>query len=187
MARDFYQLFETAAGVAAIGWNGVGVTSFRLPAAGARETEHSLLGRLPGAVRVAPPPEVQAVIAAAVRYFAGERVDFCAVPIDPAVQDQAFAGIYRIVRALGWGETTTYGAVAAALGHGPEYARDVGLAMARNSVPLIVPCHRVTAAGGRIGGFSAPGGSQSKAAMLELEGVVPPAVAEAPAQRGFEF
>jgi methylated-DNA-[protein]-cysteine S-methyltransferase len=187
MARDFYQLFETAAGIAAIGWNGVGVTSFRLPAAQARETERSLLNRLPGAARVAPPPEVRAVIDMAVRYFAGERIDFTGVPVDPAVQDAEFADIYRRVRALGWGETTTYGAVAQALGHGPEYARDVGQAMARNPVPLIVPCHRVTAAGGRIGGFSAPGGSQSKAAMLELEGVVPPAVAEAPAQRGFEF
>lgn len=187
MARDVYQLFETAAGVAAIGWNGVGVTSFRLPAPDAHESERSLLKQLPGAVRAAPPAEVRAVIAAAVRYFAGERVDFVDVPVDPAVQDPAFAGIYRFVRALGWGETTTYGGVAAALGRGPEYARDVGQAMARNPVPLIVPCHRVTAAGGRIGGFSAPGGSQSKAAMLELEGVGSPAMAEAPAQRGFEF
>ena len=187
MARDFYQLFETAAGIAAIGWNGVGVTSFRLPAPDARESERSLLNRLPGAARAAPPPEVRAVIDMAIRYFAGDRIDFTGGPVDPAVQDPAFAGIYRLVRALGWGETTTYGAVAQALGHGPEYARDVGQAMARNPVPLIVPCHRVTAAGGRIGGFSAPGGSQSKAAMLELEGVVSPPAAEAPAQRGFEF
>lgn len=187
MPRDFYQLFETAAGIAAIGWNGVGVTSFRLPAPDARESERALLKRRPGALRVAPPPEVRAVIDMAIRYFGGDRIDFTSVPVDPAVQDAEFAEVYRLVRALGWGETTTYGAVAQALGHGPEYARDVGQAMARNPVPLIVPCHRVTAAGGRIGGFSAPGGSQSKAHMLELEGVVPPAAAASPAQQGFDF
>ena len=187
MPRDFYQLFETAAGIAAIGWNGVGVTSFRLPAPDARESERALLKRRPGALRVAPPPKVRAVIDMAIRYFGGDRIDFTSVPVDPAVQDAEFAEVYRLVRALGWGETTTYGAVAQALGHGPEYARDVGQAMARNPVPLIVPCHRVTAAGGRIGGFSAPGGSQSKAHMLELEGVVPPAAAASPAQQGFDF
>ena len=187
MARDVCQLFETAAGFAAIGWNRVGVTSLRLPAPTAREAELAILRARPGAVRAAPPPEVRAVIDAAVRYFAGERIDFTDVPVDPAVQDPAFVEIYRTVRALGWGETTTYGAIAQKLGQGPEYARDVGQAMARNPVPLIVPCHRVTAAGGRIGGFSAPGGSQSKAHMLELEGVVSPAVAKAPAQQGFGF
>ena len=71
--------------------------------------------------------------------------------------------------ALGWGETMTYGEIARALDAGPEAARTVGEAMARNPVPLIIPCHRVTAAGGKIGGFSAPGGSMSKVRMLELE------------------
>ena len=57
------------------------------------------------------------------------------------------------------------------LGAGPEAARDVGQAMAKNPVPLIIPCHRVLAAGGKVGGFSAPGGSAAKIRMLELEGV----------------
>src|SRR3546814_20625288 len=82
---------------------------------------------------------------------------------------------------------STDGAIAQALGGGPEFRRDVGQAMARNPVPLIVPCHRVTAAGGKIGGFSAPGGSLSKARMLELEGVLAGAPSEAPAQQGFDF
>ena len=77
------------------------------------------------------------------------------------------------------------GAVAKALGAGPEAARDVGQAMAQNPVPLIIPCHRVLAVGGKVGGFSAPGGSATKARMLELEGVNlrPPA----PAQQSFGF
>ena len=72
-----------------------------------------------------------------------------------------------------------------ALGAGPEAARDVGQAMAQNPVPLIIPCHRVLAAGGRIGGFSAPGGSATKARMLALEGVdLRP---KEPAQQAFGF
>jgi methylated-DNA-[protein]-cysteine S-methyltransferase len=66
----------------------------------------------------------------------------------------------------------------------PNMPRAVGQAMATNPIPLIIPCHRVLAAGGKIGGFSAPGGSTSKARMLELEGV---AVAVAPVQHGFDF
>jgi methylated-DNA-[protein]-cysteine S-methyltransferase len=185
--RNRYQLFETAAGVAAIGWNGAGVTGLRLPAPNAHEAERALLRRLPDAMRTEPPVEVRAVIDAAIRYFSGERVDFSDVPIDMGKQDPFFARVYDRVRNLGWGETTTYGAIAQMLGAGPEYARDVGQAMAQNPIPLIVPCHRVTAAGGKIGGFSAPGGSMSKARMLELEGVAIGAVVPPPAQRGFDF
>ena len=177
-----YQLFETAAGVAAIGWTGVGVTGLRLPAPAASETERSILRRLPGAIRTEPPAEIAAVIDAAIRYFAGEPTEFRAVAVDPGNQPPFFARVYDHVRTLGWGETTTYGAVARALDAGPEHARAVGQAMAMNPVPLIIPCHRVLAAGGQIGGFSAPGGSLSKAHMLELEGV-----ATRPVQRGFDF
>jgi methylated-DNA-[protein]-cysteine S-methyltransferase len=105
------------------------------------------------------------------RYFDGEKVDFSAIPLDFGSQDPFFARVYSEVRKLGWGETTTYGAVAQVLGAPPQAARDVGQAMASNPMPLIVPCHRVLAAGGKLGGFSAPGGSNSKARMLELEGV----------------
>lgn len=118
-----------------------------------------------------PSPPVQVVIGDARRYFAGERVDFADVPVDLGVQKPFFERVYDVVRQLGWGETATYGAIARMLDAGPEFARDVGQAMAANPVPLIIPCHRVTAANGRIGGFSAPGGASSKAHMLGLEGV----------------
>ncbi len=75
------------------------------------------------------------------------------------------------LRRVEWGRTTTYGGLAAAVGEGREVAREVGVAMAHNPAPLIVPCHRVLAAGGKIGGFSAPGGSTTKMRMLRLEGV----------------
>jgi len=164
-------VFETEHGFAAIGWSARGVTAFRLPAGTAGESERSLLRRLPDAVRTDPPAEIASVIAAAQRYFAGEQTDFTAIPVDLGEQEPFFTRVYGAVRALGWGESTTYGAVAKQLGAGPEFARDVGQAMANNPVPLIVPCHRVLAAGGKVGGFSAPGGSIAKARMLALEGI----------------
>ncbi|WP_137861822.1 MULTISPECIES: methylated-DNA--[protein]-cysteine S-methyltransferase [unclassified Sphingomonas] len=166
-----YTVFETAAGFVAIGWNARGINSLRLPAGTAREAERALLRRLPDAKPVSPPPPVQAVIDDALRYFAGERVDFAGVAVDLGMQEPFFERVYAAVRRLGWGETATYGAIARMLEAGPEFARDVGQAMAANPVPLIVPCHRVTAANGRIGGFSAPGGALLKAQMLAIEGV----------------
>jgi methylated-DNA-[protein]-cysteine S-methyltransferase len=128
---------------------------------------------------------VSEVIAAVVRYFDGEQTDFSGAKIDLGEQDAFFQQIYAAVRRVGWGQTTTYGALAKELGAGPEAARDVGQAMARNPVALIIPCHRVLAAGGKPGGFSAPGGAAAKIRMLALEGVhvEPPQ----PAQRAFGF
>src|SRR3569623_2362967 len=166
-----YHVFETANGPAAIAWTATGVSAFRLPAGSPDVAERSLLRRLPMAARGAPPARVAAIVAAARRYFEGERTDFAEVPVDLGEQEPLFTRIYAAVRRLGWGETTSYGAVATALGAGPEVARDVGRALAMNPVPLIIPCPRVLAAGGKVGGFSAPGGSAAKQRMLELEGV----------------
>lgn len=189
--RAEYHLFETAAGFAALGWNAGGICALRLPDASASEAERALLRRFPDAAPAEPSRAVGAIVDDVCRYFAGERIDFGATPVDLGRQDPFFERVYRFVRGLGWGETSTYGAVARALGAGPEFARDVGQAMARNPVPLIIPCHRVLAAGGRIGGFSAPGGSLSKARMLELEGVVieaaPASTPRNEAQPGFDF
>ncbi|MBX9454703.1 MAG: methylated-DNA--[protein]-cysteine S-methyltransferase [Rhizobium sp.] len=166
-----YHVFETTAGWSAIAWASNSVVRFVLPNTSEAGAERQLLGRLPHASRAVPPEEIDGIIAAARKYFAGEQMHFSGVAIDLAGQDRFFIGVYDIVRRLAWGETTTYGAIAKALGAGPEAARDVGRAMAGNPVPLIIPCHRVLAAGSRIGGFSAPGGSDTKRRMLEMEGV----------------
>jgi methylated-DNA-[protein]-cysteine S-methyltransferase len=166
-----FQIFETAAGHCGIAWSEAGISGFRLPGDSAEATERQLLRRLPDAIPGTPPPSVLQVIAAARRYFAGEVIDFSDVPVDLDDQEPFFQQIYAELRQVGWGKTTTYGTLAKALGAGPEAARDVGQAMAKNPVPLIIPCHRVLAAGGKVGGFSAPGGSVAKARMLELEGV----------------
>jgi methylated-DNA-[protein]-cysteine S-methyltransferase len=169
--RSEYRIFETAGGFCAIAWNSVGITRFQLPTKSAEEAERMLLGRLRDAEPGAPTPEVVDAVAAVKRYFEGGKTDFSSVKLDLGDQDAFFKQIYAATRQVGWGRTTTYGILAKELGAGPEAARDVGQAMAENPVPLIIPCHRVLAAGGKIGGFSAPGGSATKIRMLELEGV----------------
>ena len=119
---------------------------------------------MPGAEPGTPTPEVAEAVAAVKRYFAGEETDFSGFKLDLGDQDAFFRQIYAAARQVGWGRTTTYGALAKELGAGPEAARDVGQAMAKNPVALIIPCHRVLAAGGKIGGFSAPGGSTPRSA-----------------------
>jgi methylated-DNA-[protein]-cysteine S-methyltransferase len=166
-----YRVFETAHGFCAIAWSDAGITRFQLPARTAETTQKNLLRRLPGAAPGTPPAEVADTIAAVLRYFSGEQIDFSGIRIDLGTQETFFLQIYLAARRIGWGRTTTYGSLAKELGAGPEAARDVGVAMAKNPIPLIIPCHRVLAAGGKIGGFSAPGGAASKLRMLELEGV----------------
>lgn len=180
-----YLIFETAGGFCGIAWNTVGITRFQLPTRSAEATKRTLLRRLPEAEPGQPTPAVLEAVDAARRYFAGEAIDFSGFKLDLGEQDPFFEQIYAAARRLGWGHTTTYGTLAKELGAGPEAARDVGQAMARNPVPLIIPCHRVLAAGGKVGGFSAPGGSVAKARMLELEQVdlAPPK----PKQQSFGF
>ena len=166
-----YSIFETAGGFCGIAWNDIGITCFQLPVRTAEAVERLLLRRLPGAEPGEPPPMEAEAIAAVRRYFAGEETDFSRFELDLGDQLPFIRQVYAAARRVGWGHTTTYGALAKELGAGPEAARDVGQAMAQNPVALIIPCHRVLAAGGKVGGFSAPGGAASKTRMLALEGV----------------
>src|ERR1700731_900978 len=180
-----YLIFETAGGFCGVAWNNVGITRFQLPTKSAEGAERTLLRRLPGAERGAPTPEVVEAVTAVKRYFEGEETDFSGFKLDLGGQAPFFEQIYAAARRVGWGRTTTYGTLAKELGAGPEAARDVGQAMAKNPVALIIPCHRVLAAGGKVGGFSAPGGSASKVRMLQLEGV--DATPAEPAQRSLDL
>lgn len=180
-----YTLIDTDAGVCGLAWTARGIARFQLPGHSRDETERLLKRRIPEAQPASPTAEIAATIEAVKRYFAGEIVEFAEVPVDLDGQDAFFTAIYAALRQVGWGRTTTYGALAKQLGAGPEAAREVGVAMARNPVALIIPCHRCLAAGGKLGGFSAPGGSDTKLRMLEMEGVnlAPPP----PAQQAFDF
>jgi methylated-DNA-[protein]-cysteine S-methyltransferase len=169
-AAQYCFVFETAIGFCGIAWNSLGVTRFQLPTKSAEAAERILLRRTPGAVPGAPTLEVADAIAAATRYFEAEETDFSSVKLDLSDQDAFFQRIYAAARRVKWGRTTTYGALATEIGAGRQAARDVGYAMAKNPAPLIIPCHRVLAAGGKVGGFSAPGGQAAKIRMLQLEG-----------------
>lgn len=166
-----YCIFETAGGFCGIAWTEAGIARFQLPTQHAAATERALLHRVPGATPGTPTSEVGVAIADVKRYFQGEAIDFRAIRLDLAEQDELNTQIYAAARRVGWGYTTTYGKLAAEVGLGREAARDVGQAMAKNPVALIIPCHRVLAARGKLGGFSAPGGTQTKLRMLELERV----------------
>ena len=168
-----YLIFETKSGFCGIAWSEAGISRFQLPTDTAAATERLLLRKTPGALPGTPPADIAEVIAQVRQYFAGDAVDFSdQVRLDLDGQSQLFRDIYAALRQVRRGRTTTYGELAKAVGAtGWEAAREVGQAMGKNPIALIIPCHRCLAAGGKLGGFSAPGGEFSKLKMLELEGV----------------
>ena len=165
-----YCLFDADFGPCALAWSERGLTHVQLPEKDRAATERRMRTRAPGAVAAEPPPAIRDLIALMRRYFAGEQVDFSAVSVDVPQVSALHRKIYEAARAISWGRTASYGELARAVG-APQEAREVGQAMARNRVPIVVPCHRVLASGGKIGGFSAPGGTVTKERLLWLEGV----------------
>lgn len=175
-------LFETALGVVGIAWTARGITRLQLPGRDPDDTERLLTAVrngfpraecAPGArVRLErlPPAEITAAVALLRRYATGEAVDLATVPVDlPHVSDFR-RDIYHAARLIGHGDVTTYGELAERAGHAGAF-RETGTAMGSNPVPLLVPCHRVLAAGRKPGGFSAPGGVETKLRLLALEGI----------------
>jgi methylated-DNA-[protein]-cysteine S-methyltransferase len=161
-------LFETAIGQCGIAWNERGIARILLPAEDDASTLAELLVTLPDAERSAPPIEVVRAIEAMTRLLAGEAVDLRFVTLDLERVSPFFRAIYEVARAIPPGEALTYGEVARRAGS-PDAARAVGQAMGKNPFPIVVPCHRVLAANGKTGGFSAPGGVRQKLKMLEIE------------------
>jgi methylated-DNA-[protein]-cysteine S-methyltransferase len=165
-------VFDTAIGPCGLAWSAQGLVSLQLPEGNPVATEKRIKTKAQSAGAAAPPPWVAALIADIHRYLAGERIDFSKVAVDLSGLDEFRRKLYQAMRALDWGTTTTYGGLAQRVGlEGWEAARDVGEAMGRNPVPIVIPCHRVLAAGGKLGGFSARGGAATKAKLLALEGV----------------
>jgi methylated-DNA-[protein]-cysteine S-methyltransferase len=165
-------VFETALGYMGLAWSENGVSRVFLAEKSRDGVERRLL-RACGAPPVATsalPQWIAELIAAIQAYARGEAVDFSTVPVDLAGVDDFRLAIYEATRKLGFGQTTTYGELAKRAGHA-GLPRETGAALGANPVPLIIPCHRILAAGGKIGGFSAPGGSLAKERMLTLEGV----------------
>ena len=165
-----YCLFDTAFGHVGLAWSEGGITRLQLPEKTAAATERRLLTRAGAGIPANPPPHAQRVMAEVLRYFEGDRVDFASAMLDLSTTSAFHQEIYTAARRIAWGDTTTYGGLAKAAGY-PDAARAVGQAMGSNPVPVIIPCHRVQASGGKSGGFSAYGGAVTKDKMLALEGV----------------
>ncbi|WP_378949667.1 methylated-DNA--[protein]-cysteine S-methyltransferase [Mesorhizobium sp. ANAO-SY3R2] len=166
-------VFETALGFMALAWSEAGLTRLCLPEKSCAAAERRLLRLTDGAEtfggRVSP-DWIVLLVADIRRYAEGANIDFSAVPIDLAGVDDFRRDIYAAARRLHHGETTTYGGLAEMAGHKGLY-RETGSALGSNPIPLVIPCHRILAAGGKIGGFSATGGAAMKETMLDLEGV----------------
>lgn len=165
-SQERYCLFQTALGPFGIAWSDQGLSRLQLPEADRAATEKRLRG---SAISDEPPPWAEQVIAEIRRYLAGERVDFASIAIDLADVGEFRRAVYEAARAVGWGQTASYGELARRIGF-PWGARAVGQALARNPVPLVVPCHRILTHDRRIGGFSAYGGTLTKQRLLALEG-----------------
>ena len=164
-----FELFETAIGHCAIAWSSEGVVGLALPEHDDRSLRVRVQRRHPGVSERVAPPDVRDVIVNVQRLLAGEKRDLSAVVLDMADIPEFDQRVYVEARSITPGETVTYGDLAGRLGDA-TLSRAVGQALGRNPIPIIVPCHRVLAAHGRLGGFSAPGGTTTKRRLLEIEG-----------------
>ncbi len=179
--------FETAIGMCGIAWTGRGVAGVQLPEESEASTRARMHRRFPGMAEASPTAQAQAGLDAIVGLMAGDEIHLTAVPLDfdgvPAFHRQ----VYEALRASPRGTTLTYGELAALAGS-PGAARAVGTALRKNPLAILVPCHRVVAANGKLGGFSAPGGLSTKTRMLGIEGVWFGVAAATPrSPEGFNF
>jgi methylated-DNA-[protein]-cysteine S-methyltransferase len=164
-----FALFPTAIGSCALVWRGGAVIGAALPEEDEGTARARLVRRFPDAEEAEPPAFVADAVERIANLLAGEAPDLSPIPLDLSAADEFERRVYAAARAIPRGEVRTYGDLAAAIGT-PGAARAVGAALGRNPIPIIVPCHRVLAAQGKSGGFSAPGGTATKFRMLAIEG-----------------
>lgn len=167
-----FALFDTAVGVCAVIWNQRGIVGVQLPERDAAATRERVCKRFFGAREAEPPESVARAIAAMTALLSGEASDLGNIPVDIEHLPEFNRRVYAVARSIPPGATLTYGEVAERLGD-KSLARAVGQALGENPIPLIIPCHRVLAAGGKTGGFSAPGGTVTKLRLLTIEGAQP--------------
>lgn len=161
-------LFDTALGHCGVAWTARGISLLQLPEARAQLTRARIEARSQGAREAAPPPSVHAAIEAVSSLLCGEARDLSQIELDMERVPPFHRRVYLEARKIAPGETLSYGEVAARLGS-PGAARAVGQALGKNPFAILVPCHRVLAAGGKPGGFTASGGVSTKLRLLALE------------------
>ncbi len=169
MATHFC-LFDTPLGACGLAWSERGILGVELPGRDAAATRARLLRRHPHAVEGEPPFAIAQARDAIIALLSGEDRDLSDIPLEMGAQPDLHRQVYEIARTIAPGATLTYGDIAMKLGD-RTLAQAVGQALGKNPWPIIVPCHRVLAAGGRIGGFSAPTGIALKRKLLAIESV----------------
>ncbi len=165
-------VFDTPIGCCGIAWSECGIRALQLPERTEALTRHRLRRRCPAARELPPPERVAVAITAIIALLSGERRELMAINVDMEGVPPFHQRVYQIARAIPAGTTLSYGEVARRLGE-PGAARAVGQALGRNPFALLVPCHRVLAAGNKLGGFSAEGGSVTKQRLLAIEAGIP--------------
>jgi O-6-methylguanine DNA methyltransferase len=170
----FHVTFETPIGVCAIAWRESGksgdplVLWFQLPEGSAALTASRIAAKSGAPQPTEPPPRICALVEKIRKHLTGELQDFRDVAVDLSAAAPFARQVLEATREIPPGRTATYGELARAVGR-PDAARAVGRIMGCNPVPLIIPCHRVVAAGGKSGGFSAYGGRMTKIDLLAIE------------------
>ncbi|HEV2573304.1 MAG TPA: methylated-DNA--[protein]-cysteine S-methyltransferase [Beijerinckiaceae bacterium] len=163
--------FDTPVGVCLIVWTPNGIAALRLPEASPEVARTHIRKSFPDIEEKEPSPEAAAAIAAVQKLLRGEKVDLSMIRLDLTGVPELNRAVYDIARAIPPGETRSYGDIAKQIGGDPLLAQAVGQALGRNPVTIIVPCHRVLAAGGKVGGFSAFGSIHTKRKLLAIESV----------------
>jgi methylated-DNA-[protein]-cysteine S-methyltransferase len=168
MAALGFCLFDTAIGTCALAWNEAALTAVQLPETTPERTRDRLLRHVGDAPELPPPAFALAATERIRALLDGVRDDLRDLPLDFSALPPFNRRVYEVARAIPPGEVLTYGEVARRIGD-PGASRAVGQALGHNPFAPVVPCHRVLAAGGRSGGFSAEGGAATKLRMLEIE------------------
>lgn len=171
-ANRSFSLFDTPVGACAIVWSARGIAGLQLPEADDAATRRRVALRH-RAGEAAPTPSVQAAVDAIQALLHGAPNALLEIVLDFAEVSSFNRRVYDLARSIAPGQTRSYGEVAEAIGE-PGAARAVGKALGENPFAIIVPCHRVLAAGGRSGGFSAHGGAATKLKLLEIEARIAP-------------
>jgi len=163
-----YAVFDTAIGHCGIAWGPTGIVGASLPEDSASDLKARFTARHPEAQEGTPPPHIANAIRRIQALLQGAADDLADIPLDESGLSEFSRRVYEIARRIPPGATRTYGDIAKEMG-GLHLAREVGQALGRNPYPIIVPCHRILAAGGKTGGFSATGGIETKFRILAIE------------------
>ena len=169
MTPHSFTLFDSPIGTCGLVWSERGIVGLQLPETKAAATRARVQRRWSDAQEVEPPPPIKRAIERILALLGGASDDLGSIALDLEAAPDFHRKVYEVARAIPPGQTLTYGEIAKRLGV-PHESREVGQALGRNPVAIIVPCHRVLGADGKMGGFSANGGVATKRRMLEIEG-----------------